>query len=220
MEGGLLHWRVRHHDLSLYPTVDDYLKSLPNPPSGYHWQRNEDHTWMLSHDSTNTLKNDDNVLPPISEPVIINHLVMSNDTIQGICLKYRISVADLRRVNMFSGNNIKSFKILKIPIEPGVPFITQMETQEYILQKFKNETNENTTEAKIYLEDSSWDYDKALASWKDDDKYLKQHSQELNRFSSSSSSVETELNTDDNFTNTEKIKQNFEIETESSPLLR
>ena len=216
MEGGLLHWRVQHHDLTLYPTVNDYLKSLPSPPSGFYWLRNDDHTWMLAHESANNLRNDTNILP--TEPVIINHLVMNNDTIQGICLKYRISVADLRRVNMFSGNHIKSFKILKIPIEPGVPFTTQIETQEYILQKFKNETNENTTEAKIYLEDNSWDYDKALLSWKDDDKYLKQHSQEMNRFSSSTS-IEIDLNTDDNSATAEELTQNFQLETESSPLL-
>jgi LysM repeat protein len=47
----------------------------------------------------------------------IQHIVLPTDTLQGICLAYKVSAMRLKKENGFSGNNIQlGPKILKIPI--------------------------------------------------------------------------------------------------------
>lgn len=90
----------------------------------------------------------------------------------GICLRYRVSAVDLRRLNLFSGNNIQFKKTLRIPLSfDSVNEFKQIETNEVILQKFKNETNELNAEARAYLEDSNWNLESALASWRADSQW-------------------------------------------------
>ena len=36
-------------------------------------------------------------------PSVLEHVVMPGDTIQGLCLRYRVSAVELRRHNNFSG---------------------------------------------------------------------------------------------------------------------
>jgi hypothetical protein len=43
-------------------------------------------------------------------PSVLEHVVMPGDTIQGICLRYRVSAIELRRHNGFSGM-IKSINL-------------------------------------------------------------------------------------------------------------
>lgn len=215
MEGGLLHWRVQKVDLKNFPTTEDYLKSLPNPPQGFHWERLDDYSWVLIREPLLNLQNDSDS-PIITEPVVINHLVLSNDTIQGICLKYRTSVTELRRINLFSGNNIQSYKILKIPIEAGVPFTSQLQTQEYILQKFKNETNEDTTEAKLYLEGCNWDFEQAILAWKEDDVFIKHRHQDNDAVIHSAVIENTETN--DTSTLSEQVSSPTSVTVTSTPI--
>jgi hypothetical protein len=106
-------------------------------------------------------------------PSVLEHVVLPNDTIQGICLRYRISAVDLRRYNLFSGNNFKFKKTLRIPIEPGAPVMVQLNTPEVLQQVFQNITGESAIESRVYLDEHKWDLEAALAGWKADDTWTK-----------------------------------------------
>lgn len=96
---------------------------------------------------------------------------MPEDTLQGICLRYRVSVMEVRRINLFSGNNIQCKKTLRIPLTKGVTITGQENTQDVLLQKFRNETNESTAEARVYLDDNNWDVEAAVRAWKADENW-------------------------------------------------
>jgi hypothetical protein len=153
---------------------DDYGKPLPSPPHGHYWERQENKTWILK--KLKLVEELDTTV--FTEQSLLEHVVLPSDTIQGICLRYRISATELRRYNMFSGNSIRFKKTLRIPIEPNTPVIVQKDTEEVILQKFKNLTGENTTESKIYLENSNWNLETAFKNWKNDEDFERQY--ELN----------------------------------------
>ena len=172
MEGGLLPWRTQKIE-GIYPDIDSFTKCLPNPPANYSWTRNSDHSWTLSKVTNDT---DTPIMQEVSAtPIIVEHTVLSSDTLSGLCLKYRTSPTELRRINCFSGNNIQFKSTLKIPITPGIPFNFQQDTHEILLQKFKNATNESQTEALLYLEDNNWDLNKALHTWHEDDIWSKRN---------------------------------------------
>lgn len=60
------------------------------------------------------------------------HLILPSDTIQGICLQYKISAAKLRQINMFSGSSLRlAPKRLKIPVHSGITSYQNIETNEY-----------------------------------------------------------------------------------------
>ena len=101
--------------------------------------------------------------------------MLPEDTIQGICLRYGISVVALRQANMFSGNAFRSRKTLRIPIEKGVNIKLQKNEPELILQRFKNLTNEQTVESKYYLEENNYNLEIAYKMWVDDQKWTSEH---------------------------------------------
>ena len=49
------------------------------------------------------IENDGGLQVNFPYPSVLEHVVMPNDTIQGICLRYRVSAVELRRHNGFSG---------------------------------------------------------------------------------------------------------------------
>lgn len=188
MEGGILPWRTEKIE-EVYPDIKYFTQPLPHAPGSYQWSQNEDKTWILERKQ---ILDDIGSTSNISEefisdvPIIVEHLLLPNDTIQGICLKYRVKVTDLRRLNMFSGNNLKSFKTLKIPLTAGVPYSIEFETKDNILQRFLAITNEGVAEADLYLEDHNWILEKALAAWKSDETWQKSNSSSSNDTSSTS----------------------------------
>lgn len=107
----------------------------------------------------------------VDEPTIIEHTVMHDDTLQGICLRYRASVMEIRRMNLFSGNNIHCKKTLLIPLKKGVIVTGQENTKDVILQKFRNETSESLAESRVYLEDNNWELERALKAWREDEQW-------------------------------------------------
>jgi hypothetical protein len=157
------------------PDLDSYGKPLPQPPSGYHWEKHPDNSWDLVKTYTEQHNPETKVF---DKSVLIEHVILPGDTLQGICLRYRVSAVEVRRHNMFSGNNIQFKKTLRIPLEPGVPIVLQgYDRNELKLQLFKNETGEENTEAKIYLEDHNWNVTEAIKAWRQDDVWTR--SQEL-----------------------------------------
>lgn len=169
-------WLLRHRIISKLeansPSLDDYKRPLPPPPPFHYWEKQEDHSWELKMFE----KEDCEDVFTFVNQSVVEHTVLSSDTIQGICLKYGISVITLRQANMFSGNAFRSKKTLRIPIEKGVNVRLQTNNDsEVILQRFKNLTNEQTTESKFYLEENNYNLESAYNNWVLDQKWASEH---------------------------------------------
>ena len=109
----------------------------------------------------------------------ITHVVLPTDTLQGLCLAYKISATRLRMENGFSGNSLQMApKKLRIPNNvKGVPSTKGMmirtqdtSSKEYKLYAFVAELpSMELVEAKAYLDLSNWDLDEALRSAREDE---------------------------------------------------
>ena len=171
-------WKVWRHQkiINNSPTLDSYGKPLPPPPTGYYWERLQDGSWELKQYENEKVCEDIVVL---DNPVILEHVIMPEDTLQGICLKYRVSAVTLRQHNNFSGNAFRSKKALRIPLEAGMPFAYQTPTNEVKIQQFRNITNEGREEAMFYLEEHHYDIMEAVAALSGDTEWLLEHEQKM-----------------------------------------
>lgn len=179
MEGGLSPWKTQKV-INNSPSIQDYSKPLPPPPDGYYWEKNDEGIWQLLQHPGLGIECRANATIPTA---IIEHVILPADTLPGICLRYGVSVVDIRRLNQFSGNAFRSKKVLQIPIQKGVPVQIQEKTPDIILQIFKNQTAETTEEAKFYLEESKWDLELALQAWKKDEEWNNGTDKEVEKFS-------------------------------------
>ena len=116
------------------------------------------------------------VLAESTGEAYIDHVVLPTDTLQGLCLAYKISATRLRMENNFSGNSLQMApKKLKIPTNvkssKGVMIRVQDRTsKEYKLYSFVAEIpTMELVEAKAYLDLSNWDLDEALRSAREDE---------------------------------------------------
>lgn len=174
MEGGYLPWK--NHSKEVVDELEALGKPLPPPPSGMRWVRIED------GDGSWQLQEIDRLVPVTGiqrtvvadSPMVVEHTVMPDDTLQGLCLRYHVSVTEVRRINLFSGNSIQYKKTLLIPVSPGVSYnsvVQQGDSREVMLQRFRNATGEAAAEARIYMEEHSWNLDEAVAAWKKDESW-------------------------------------------------
>eukprot|EP00804_Cyclotella_cryptica_P008985 CCRYP_003091-RA/>CCRYP_003091-RA protein AED:0.01 eAED:0.01 QI:159/1/1/1/0.33/0.25/4/1831/474 len=105
----------------------------------------------------------------------MEHVVLPTDTLQGLCLAYKISATRLRMVNGFSGNFLQMApKKLRIPTNvktAGMMIRTQdKSSKEYKLYALMAELpSMELVEAKAYLDLSNWDLEEALRSAREDD---------------------------------------------------
>eukprot|EP01038_Epipyxis_sp_PR26KG_P010304 gene10304-13850_t len=183
MEGGYLPWK--HQKNSNHITnIETYGNPLPTPPHGSYWLKNEDGSWMLKKENESQFLQPNNNASmdsldetdeyhEVKNHTILEHVIMPEDTLQGICLKYHASVVEVRRLNMFSGNTISFKKSLLIPIAPGMKIKLQKSSKEVIIQRFQNETNESKQNALIYLEENNWDLQVSINNWKSDENWEK-----------------------------------------------
>jgi LysM repeat protein len=128
--------------------------------------------------SSSTLDSQDNALGPSGKGVLgvdyLEHIVLPTDTLQGICIAYKVSATHLRRANHFSGPLHSAPKKLLIPLSKqalraGFIRVQDTDTKEYKLHSFLAEfPNIHATEAKAYLELANWDLNDALHSAKED----------------------------------------------------
>lgn len=167
MEGGYLPWKNK--SIVVADELDSLNKPLPSPPVGFVWSKDCEGVWVL-------VKVDESANVPersTSDPSVIYHDVQPEDTLQGICLRYGVSIMEVRRVNMFSGNAIQHIKILRIPLIKGVSPVgdERDSSKEAILQRFRDETKESIAESRLYLEDNHWDLTIALSAWRGDESW-------------------------------------------------
>lgn len=124
--------------------------------------------------SPSMLKNKFILTESTGEPSI-DHVVLPTDTLQGLCLAYKMSATRLRMENKFSGNSLQMApKKLKIPVvnaTKGMMIRTQDTTsQEYKLYAVVAEIpTMELVESKAYLDLSNWDLDEALRSAREDE---------------------------------------------------
>jgi len=109
--------------------------------------------------SSSTLDSQDNALGPSGKGILgvdyVEHVVLPTDTLQGVCLAYKVSASNLRRANHFSGNSLHSApKKLLIPLSKqalrtGFIRVQDTDTKEYKLSYFQAEYPDiSATEAK------------------------------------------------------------------------
>jgi len=128
--------------------------------------------------SSSTLDSQDNAIGPSGKGVLgvdyVEHVVLPTDTLQGICIAYKVSATHLRRANHFSGTLHSAPKKLLIPLSKqalrtGFIRVQDTDTKEYKLHYFQAEFPDiNAAEAKAYLELADWDLHEALQSAKED----------------------------------------------------
>mmetsp|Transcript_17301 Transcript_17301/g.37773 ORF Transcript_17301/g.37773 Transcript_17301/m.37773 type:complete len:451 (+) Transcript_17301:159-1511(+) len=122
---------------------------------------------------------DADLLGPTGKGVLgvdyVEHVILPTDTLQGICLAYKISVTKLRQANHFSGNSLLlAPKKLVIPLSKkalraGYLRVQDTDAKEYKLYNFLAEfTNFQVAEAKAYLELADWNLKDAKQSAQED----------------------------------------------------
>lgn len=165
MEGGYFPWK--NQSTEVVDELDVLGRPLPSPPAGSIWVRESDGNWLL----TKLDQVSDSFSNTESDPDVIEHVVQADDTLQGVSLKYGVSIMEIKRVNVFSGNSIQYMKTLRIPLIKGV-LVTSQErnkSEEVIIRRFCDETKESLAESRIYLEDNNWDLDAAVGAWRRDE---------------------------------------------------
>ncbi len=112
-----------------------------------------------------------------AESSYLEHVVLPTDTLQGLCLAYKVSATQLRMENKFSGNSLQMApKKLKIPmngVAKGMMIKTQdKSSSEFKLYSFLAEIpTMEQIEAKVYLDLSNWDLSEAIRSAREDIDY-------------------------------------------------
>ena len=105
----------------------------------------------------------------------LEHVVLPTDTLQGLCLAYKISATKLRMENNFSGNSLQMApKKLKIPMSKGskgmMIRVQERSSKEFKLYAFVAEIpSMELVEAKAYLDLSNWDLEESLRSAREDE---------------------------------------------------
>lgn len=175
-EGGILEWKrqqIKHVKAADYSEIQ---KPLPNLPNDCEWYQNQDtKEWRVVPipKSTSTCSDKDQNLS-------LAHKVSPTDTIQGLCLKYKISPRELRKANHFTGDNLYSApetliiptKKLTVPesfgdidkhCEKGIK-VSQF------LQALNQSSKQNLgeKEAIAYLDINDWNVEKAVKMAMDD----------------------------------------------------
>ena len=179
-EGGFLPWKVQKIS-SRGPacSYENLSNPLPDPPLGLVWYRDEStREWSLLPESPPLPVDAVDEIRPAADAQLVpehcdylEHAVSPTDTLQGICLRYRISVVSLRQANGFSGSNLRlAPDRLVIPLEHSKarkPKDSAKETANRkigrFLSSFEAKDIPSRKEAEAYLMTSDWDVDNAVA---------------------------------------------------------
>lgn len=194
-EKGLFAWKRQQMDLRAVGDYSTLQTPLPDPPKGYEWSKDPTcNEWkVVPKDKSSTIEdkqevdllglyNDvqrDDDTDVTSDTALVTHVVQPTDTLQGICLKYRIKPEKLRQMNRFSGSNLAlAPNKLIIPAATGKAIKKQEMTPEQgreskircFLITFKQgrEYSFDRSEAVAYLEMNDYNLDKAIQDAKSD----------------------------------------------------
>lgn len=112
--------------------------------------------------SSSTIDSNDHALGPAGKGILgvdyVEHVILPSDTLQGICIAYKINATRLRQANHFSGQSLQlAPKKLVIPLSKkalrsGFIRVQDTDAKEYKLHAFLAEFPDlSTTEAKAYV---------------------------------------------------------------------
>jgi len=197
-EGGIFPWKLQQSDVR-YANYQDLFVPL-SPPPGKIWIKNETtKEWALVDSSvcseTNEVKelNDKKI-----DGLFAEHVVMSDDTLQGICLRYGTTVRVLKQYNNFPGENFRLCPTLLIPLENNKDKLRyqDLNDENIKMQLFQNKTALTKEEARYYLSTCDWDIDRAVQEYRLDVEYERNNQDKL--LQTSSYDQIKKLNTADN----------------------
>jgi LysM repeat protein len=156
------------------------MSSLDQDSSSYHATLSVPFKIQRTN-SSSTLDSQDNVLGPSGKGILgvdyVEHVCLPTDTLQGICISYKVSASQLRRANHFSGTLHSAPKKLLIPLSKqalrtGFIRVQDTDNKEYKFHKIQAEYPDiSATEAKAYLELADWELKDALQSAKEDQEW-------------------------------------------------
>ena len=116
------------------------------------------------------------------------HTITPSDTFSGLCLRYRIKPHELRRVNRFSGSNLRlAPHTLIIPLGPdgqglngGKVREQNRNCPEFKLHALQGEIPSlRHAECKAYLELAGWDLAEAIKAAREDEEWEKQEKEKV-----------------------------------------
>eukprot|EP00617_Octactis_speculum_P020523 CAMPEP_0185752112 /NCGR_PEP_ID=MMETSP1174-20130828/10909_1 /TAXON_ID=35687 /ORGANISM="Dictyocha speculum, Strain CCMP1381" /LENGTH=232 /DNA_ID=CAMNT_0028429407 /DNA_START=34 /DNA_END=733 /DNA_ORIENTATION=+ len=157
-----------------YADYTKLQKPLPSPPPGFRWERDiSSGEWVLippDEEECGSAGAETTIEGEVVSPDFIEHVIMPEDTLVGICLRYKASKAVLRRHNDFFGEQFRLCRTLRIPVNDKniVDLRPQAMTKEVKMQITMNRTGLADVEAKIYLDDHNWDVATAVRHAKED----------------------------------------------------
>jgi LysM repeat protein len=191
-EGGQLPWK-RQPIVVRGPTADySRLRTpIPDPPGGWKWlreghdlklveEKEQDSNAQTSGEScvgSRYLRIKQATQSPVTPEAVehvdyLVHTVLPSDTLAGICLRYKVSAMQLRRVNRFSGSNL-SLAPAKLVI-PLTDKVTQIQLQDRSSPEYKMQAMLiefpclRESERKAYLQLNDWDLEAAKRNARDD----------------------------------------------------
>ncbi|KAG5190900.1 hypothetical protein JKP88DRAFT_297360 [Tribonema minus] len=180
-EGGLLAWKLQKlQDQPPYVdfSPDTLLKALPPLPTGLEWTRQSDGNWAISACQAQGTEDTENAPPQPALPAFLEHVIMPEDTLVGICLRYRVSKKELHHYNDFFGEHFRLCKVLRIPNKfTDVEAVAQLQprSREVDLQRFRYESGLGMKEAAFYLETNDWSLALALLQFRGDTEWESAH---------------------------------------------
>lgn len=185
----MLPWKIQKPDGVVYASYDRLMDPLPPPPEGLRWAkvRVEDAAdgattrWELVPKAAGALGADDDDVreqAPLDSDYV-EHVVMPDDTVMGLRLRYKISMPELRKHNDFFGERFEVCDVLRIPVagrEEHVLKNRQRPTKQVLAQRFKSATRcecEQTTQ--YYMEVGEWNLRRALEEYREDKRWEEEH---------------------------------------------
>lgn len=108
------------------------------------------------------------------------HIILEGDTLAGLSIKYKVSVAEIKDVNHMYSDRIHERTALKIP-RKHEPTFSEAEAaglesllKQRLINRFRRKTGiKSNSEALYYLENANMDFDNAFTIWAEDSSWEK-----------------------------------------------
>lgn len=108
------------------------------------------------------------------------HIILDTDTLQGLAIKYKVSVFDLKETNRMTTDQLHERTALRIPRRTQ-PTFTEADAKglekllvQRLVQRFRRKTSiKSNEEALFYLENANMDVEAAYKAWIDDTEWEK-----------------------------------------------
>jgi len=111
----------------------------------------------------------------------ITHIILDTETLQGIGLKYDVSVSEIKKLNRMTTDALHERTLLKIPVKnmqsnySSDPAQLEDLLKKRLIGRFKRDTKTTSNdEALYYLENNFGDYDAAVKEYRSDIEWEKQ----------------------------------------------